>query len=222
MPWQLLPQLAMEREPWLCSSCWISVGLGAAASSGTADPTLAPGGNISQLFVLEPNSCVKLLPVLQAGKYGPCFSHMGNIWEIWEYFHMGNSPYGKYGSSEGTPFWSVFLFELLSALSWVFRVNISYLLFCAFVFWSPLERAAHHNHFSIGSCFSQFHGSFAMENISFSQKRIIWGNKHSAAGPDACSKTWVSRFCGMFCLIITEQVSCRVWHQPGIFSYDVL
>lgn len=51
--------------------------------------------------------------------------------------YLGNMrilPYGKYGSSEGTPFWSVFLFQLLPALSWVFRTNISYLLYCTCVF----------------------------------------------------------------------------------------
>lgn len=53
--------------------------------------------------------------------------NMGPAFPIWGIF-------GKYDSSEGMPIWSVFLFEHLSALSRVFQVNISYLLFCTFVF----------------------------------------------------------------------------------------
>lgn len=89
--WRLFLQLAVDWDLWLCSSRWM--GLGAAASSGTADQwdlPLVPVGSIHQLFVLELNTCVESLPVLEAGKYGPCFSNIGNIWESWEYSCMGN------------------------------------------------------------------------------------------------------------------------------------
>lgn len=84
---------AYSGDPWLCSSCWISAGLGAAASSGTADQwdfALALGGSIHQLLFWSQTPVLNSCQFCKQGNMDSAFPIQGifvefPMWEIW--FH---------------------------------------------------------------------------------------------------------------------------------------